>query len=51
MEETYGCNLINTKCDGRHLKEFVGKELIHFTTGRPRHLADVEHDSARRVLG
>ena len=29
MEETYGCNLINTKRDGRHLKEFVGKYHVH----------------------
>ena len=24
MEETYGCNLINTKRDGREVTEFVG---------------------------
>ena len=29
MEETYGCNLINTKRDGRHLKEFVGQYHVH----------------------
>ena len=29
MEETYGCNLINTKHDGRQVKEFVGKYHVH----------------------
>ena len=29
MEETYGCNLINTKRDGRQVKEFVGKYHVH----------------------
>ena len=29
MEETYGCNLINTKLDRRHVKEFVGKYHVH----------------------
>ncbi len=29
MEETYGCNLINTKRDGRKVKEFVGKYHVH----------------------
>jgi len=29
MEETYGCNLINTKCDGRQVVEFVGKYHVH----------------------
>ena len=29
MEETYGCNLINTKHDGRQVKEFIGKYHVH----------------------
>ena len=29
MEDTYGCNLINTKHDGRQVKEFVGKYHVH----------------------
>ena len=29
MEDTYGCNLINTKRDGRQVKEFVGKYHVH----------------------
>ena len=29
MEETYGCNLINTKRDGRQVTEFVGKYHVH----------------------
>ena len=29
MEETYGCNLINTKHVGRHVQEFVGKYHVH----------------------
>ena len=29
MEETYGCNLINTKRDGREVTEFVGKYHVH----------------------
>ena len=29
MEETYGYNLINTKRDGRQVKEFVGKYHVH----------------------
>ena len=29
MEETYGCNLINTKLDGRQVTEFVGKYHVH----------------------
>lgn len=29
MEETYGCNLINTKNDRRQVKEFVGKYHVH----------------------
>ena len=29
MKETYGCNLINTKHDGRQVKEFVGKYHVH----------------------
>ena len=27
MEDTYGCNLINTKRDGRQVTEFVGRYL------------------------
>ena len=29
MEETYGCNLINTAHDGRQVMEFVGKYHVH----------------------
>ena len=29
MEDTYGCNLINTKRDGRELTEFVGRYHVH----------------------
>ena len=29
MEETYGCNLINTRCDGRQVTEFVGRYHVH----------------------
>ena len=29
MEDTYGCNLINTKRDGRHVTEFVGRYHAH----------------------
>ena len=29
MEDTYGCNLINTKRDGRQVTEFVGKYHVH----------------------
>ena len=29
MEETYGCNLINTKRDERQLTEFVGRYHVH----------------------
>ena len=29
MEETYGCNLINTKRDGRVVTEFVGRYHVH----------------------
>ena len=29
MEETYGCNLINTKRDGREVTEFVGRYHVH----------------------
>ncbi len=29
MEDTYGCNLINTKRDGREVTEFVGKYHVH----------------------
>lgn len=29
MEDTYGCNLINTRRDGRQLAEFVGKYHVH----------------------
>jgi len=29
MEEIYGCNLINTKRDGRQMTEFVGKYHAH----------------------
>ena len=28
MEDTYGCNLINTKRDGRQVTEFVGIPLL-----------------------
>ncbi len=29
MEDTYGCNLINTKRDGRQVTEFVGRYHVH----------------------
>jgi len=29
MEDTYGCNLINTKHDGREVTEFVGRYHVH----------------------
>ena len=29
MEDTYGCNLINTKRDGREVTEFVGRYHVH----------------------
>ena len=29
IEDTYGCNLINTKLDRRQVKEFVGKYHVH----------------------
>ena len=29
MEETYGCNLINIRHDGRQVTEFVGKYHVH----------------------
>lgn len=29
MEDTYGCNLINTKRDGRQVTEFVGGYHVH----------------------
>ncbi len=29
MEDTYGCNLINTKHDGRQVTEFVGRYHVH----------------------
>lgn len=29
MEDTYGCNLINTKLDRRQVKELVGKYHVH----------------------
>ena len=29
MEDTYGCILINTKRDGRQVKEFVGRYHVH----------------------
>ena len=34
MEETYGCNLINTKRDGRQVTEFVGKYHVHILVRR-----------------
>ena len=43
MEDTYGCNLINTRRDGRQVTEFVGRYHVHilvrqgqmtFTDGR-----------------
>ena len=32
MEDTYGCNLINTKRDGRQVTEFVGRYHVHILT-------------------
>ena len=29
MEDTYGCNLINTKRDGRQVAEYIGKYHVH----------------------
>lgn len=29
MEDTYGCNLINTKRDGRQVTELVGRYHVH----------------------
>ena len=29
MEETYECYLINTRRDGRHVKDFAGKYHVH----------------------
>jgi len=29
MEDTYGCNLINTKRDGRQVTEFVGRYHVY----------------------
>ena len=29
MEEIYGCNLVNTRRDGRQVKELVGKYHVH----------------------
>lgn len=29
MEDIYGCNLINTRRDGRQVTEFVGKYHVH----------------------
>ena len=29
MEEAYGCNLLNTRRDGRHVAEFIGKYHVH----------------------
>ena len=37
MEETYGCNLINTKHDGRQVKEFVGKYHVHVLVRQGEH--------------
>ena len=29
MEDIYGCNLINTRHDGRQVTEFVGRYHVH----------------------
>ena len=29
MEEAYGCNLLNTRCEGRQVAEYIGKYHVH----------------------
>ena len=48
MEKIYGCNLINTKRDGRQVIEFAGKYHVHILEAESRYDARIDYAEARK---